>query len=409
MDSIEIGPKTSETICALPFFHTYVKANGRLAACCESQEDPVSTSKHSGLFEWNGEGYRQLRLAMLRGERPERCRKCWRNEEAGAKSARMETWEQLSEQGLEGSIQCDSLGRVQAFPRFVEIKCSNLCNLRCKMCTPSSSSRLVEDQEIHSAYRPELYWKKGLLTSELTSEELLGVGSQSLTQIRVLQFSGGEPLLHKSHLAILRRLRELAPEQIELRYSTNLTVFPSEELWELWSKFKVVNLKVSLDGLGEVYNYIRLGANFEEVLENLRQLIARPLPQMTLGIGFTSQAYNIFQINEFLGFFKAMPFPGWITTHLLHDPSFLSVGVFPSDMRALLIEKIEQGPFSKLLQDKVDFIRNRPFDPQAWEKFISFTNAFEKKAGSTGQFASLWERHFPHAPRVQTSESSVPM
>ena len=40
-------------------------------------------------------------------------------------------------------------------------------------------------------------------------------------------------------------------------------------LIEIWSKFKHTNIKVLLDGVGDVYNYIRQDGDWDNVYNNM--------------------------------------------------------------------------------------------------------------------------------------------
>ncbi len=386
--------ETSETLCPLPFLHTYVKANGKLVACCEAQETVLSTDL-GGLEDWNSSSYRALRSEMLNGEKPSICRKCWKNEAVGSPSAREQAWTDFRAGFYSTDTIASSMeGEVSRAPSFVEVKCSNFCNLKCKMCHPSSSSRLNEDREIHAKYQPDLVWPKVPVRSDQTIHELLSFKSEDLKDLRVLQFSGGEPFLHAQQYEIVSRLSGKHSADISLRYATNLTTFPSRELLGQWSRFRAVNVKVSLDGIDDVNDYIRLGSRFSEVISNLRRLEQEKSANVSLGVGFTAQAYNIFQIHEFLDYFKDLSFNGFVATHLLHFPRHLSIVVYPPRIRERLIEYLSSGSNPKQVNDKIQWLRTEPFDGHQWRQFLEFTRDFEAKYNVSGRLKMFLTRAF---------------
>ena len=75
---------------------------------------------------------------------------------------------------------------------------------------------------------------------------------------KVLQFTGGEPLLMMNTTNFLRVSHSIKAN-IKLRYATNIKIikFKKYDLVEIWAKFKHTNIKVPMDGVGDVYNYIR--------------------------------------------------------------------------------------------------------------------------------------------------------
>ena len=93
--------KQSKTFCMLPFMHIYGTAGGNLVPCCEAQEIPLNKKNETAQDSWNNENYRELRRALAKDERPERCSVCWQNEDSGIVSNRQQweddNWEEFSD------------------------------------------------------------------------------------------------------------------------------------------------------------------------------------------------------------------------------------------------------------------------------------------------------------------------
>ena len=106
----------SKTFCALPWMHLSSRPDGKMRTCCTSNassvQDPDSNKKvgggevgvvnnddgihanfnHTSLEDAGNSGYmRNVRKMMLRGEKPDPCLKCYKEEEAGHLSKR--NWE----------------------------------------------------------------------------------------------------------------------------------------------------------------------------------------------------------------------------------------------------------------------------------------------------------------------------
>ncbi len=153
----------------------------------------------------------------------------------------------------------DESGAVAREPIFLDLRLGNFCNLRCAMCSwPTSSSHGLGTSARLEPYDDDFF------------EEFATIANQ----IERIYFAGGEPLLQAGH----RRAIELLVESgraplVDLVYNTNLTVLPNWCL-DAWTKFRRVDLGVSCDGVGELFEEIRQGARWSSLVGNLARLRA---------------------------------------------------------------------------------------------------------------------------------------
>ena len=181
--------------------------------------------------------------------------------------AHLDTTALLSATGKDGSLSIP--------PRFLDLRLGNQCNLRCIMCQwPTSSS----------------WARHGILDPWRSDEEFFSRFLALAPHLERLYFAGGEPLLQPAHHRIIQDLiTSNHAHHIELAYSTNLTVLPG---WcaEAWPRFARVDLGVSCDGVGPLFERIRVGARWDRFLENLQQV--RQLP-IAVRIAVTPQEANL--------------------------------------------------------------------------------------------------------------------
>lgn len=116
-------------------------------------------------------------------------------------------------------------------------------------------------------------------------------------------FAGGEPVLEPMHLKLLDELILTGRHNCtQLIYNTNLSY--SESILENWilriNQFKNVKIFVSLDGFGNVGEYIREGLNFEIFKKNLNRLILCSEVEVVLDKTLTS--LNLFFLEDFVNF-----------------------------------------------------------------------------------------------------------
>ena len=84
------------------------------------------------------------------------------------------------------------------------------------------------------------------------------------------EFTGGEPFMIKDHFKILMHCVEKGyAKNIDIHYNTNGTQLPPQEIFDLWSCFKHVEVAFSIDDVGEPFEYQRHPAKWREVNQNL--------------------------------------------------------------------------------------------------------------------------------------------
>lgn len=395
---IEIHSRTSSTICPLPFMSFYGTASGDIVACCESQDAVLSLQNEDLSGVWNNEVYKELRRALIDGERPEVCQKCWKNEDEGLKSNRMQALDDLNE-GLYGYNVipgCHNDGSVNRLPTFVELKASNVCNLKCRMCHADSSHRVLEDIEIIRKYRYGFPERKSPLKADALIEQLKDNINELSATLKIIQYSGGEPLISREQFELTTLIGEKFGEKVQLRYSTNLNnlIFEKYDVIELWKKFKHVHVKISIDGIFDVYDYVRVGGKFDTLVRNLERLKKVNLPNIDIAIGFTTQAYNVYQLPEFLDFFTAYIDRPRISTHLLYTPQFMCVDSMPQDLRHKIAQKLRLSPWGlEPIANYLERVEETEKTKKMWNRLLNYTNDMEAKYGIKDGYQSLLQKY----------------
>ena len=97
-----------------------------------------------------------------------------------------------------------------------------------------------------------------------------------------------------------------------------------------------------MDGVGDVYNYIRRDGDWDNVYNNMKVLNNEPT--INLAVGITVQSHNIFHMPEFYKFWKESPvFLQFITANILQTPKYLRPNLWPDEYRELIIKKLEEA------------------------------------------------------------------
>ena len=307
------------TFCMHPFTGLATREDGAIKICCRSQ--PIGWIQNETLEEaWNNDEMRKVRKQVLNNERPDVCKPCFDLEDQGVESLRQR---HISNVIPESRINLypnalETLSHDYSMPfelPTMEIKINNLCNLKCRMCNPLDSTQWKDWNSIVHHYKAENnYLVDAVEKLGLTEAPYVGLFDDSpnwwesfeklLPHFRRVEFAGGEPLMDPMHYKILDMLAPYG-DNIEIKYATNGTVLGikgGRTIHDYWPKFKSVAVNVSIDGLWEIYEYIRSGGNFKEVIDNVKEMKKIPTVSRIVG-AFTVQANNILQTPQVIEYF----------------------------------------------------------------------------------------------------------
>jgi len=342
----------SSTFCLLPFMHMATKTDGDLKLCCRSW--PIGNVKNASMKElWNSDVYKDIRRQMLNGERPEQCHACWRHEDIGVRSMRERYNKTRTKRYLK---VLDNMQDDYSMPfrlPIIEAKLSNFCNLKCRMCHPLDSTSWSKDWKVvehlmkdanESTYQKVKEYDlttKPYISAFDDNENFWKEFKELAPFLDRIEFAGGEPLIDPIHYKILHILKPYG-ENIEIKYSTNLTKlnYKKDNIDDLWNHFKEIHINISIDGIYEIYDYIRQLGNYTEVKQNIIKIGKHPKIKF-LGAACTLQVYNCFNIPEiFDEFTEELNIE--VHTHRVNYPKFLDSRVIPTELRQQIINQLEQ-------------------------------------------------------------------
>jgi MoaA/NifB/PqqE/SkfB family radical SAM enzyme len=370
----------SKTFCVLPWIHAATLTNGNVQLCCVSGGGSgVNLNEQTLADYWNSEYVRDARRRMLKGKEVEACKRCYREEAHGLKSHRIvenEAWQRkLGPNAIQQLIdKTSSNGSVDAELQYVDLRLGNTCNLRCIMCSPRESSRWLS-----TARRLSELFQREELRKEWEFKSKMGAGrfewyrnpafwanlQTILPHVKEVILAGGEPFLIEEQFEFVKACCEMGEAyHVRLRYHTNGTVFP-KDMSRYWEQFERVHFMISIDGIGEVANYVRYPSNWEEIETNIRQFDCLPENTIT-SFNFTTSALNIYHLPEVLdwsdrsGLRKRKCFKDlqeYVHPSLVHYPAYLSIRVLPRDYKQLVTDRIRKYMERRLKGQTVDRLK----------------------------------------------------
>jgi sulfatase maturation enzyme AslB (radical SAM superfamily) len=142
------------------------------------------------------------------------------------------------------------------------------------------------------------------------------------------------------HYRILDMLKPYG-HQIEIKYATNLTtlgISTGRTVHDYWPYFRSVAVNVSLDGIGDVYNYIRGNSDWNQVVTNIKEI--QKIPNISRIVGaVTVQVSNILVLDQMIDYLlndlKII-----FHTHRVEYPNVLSVQVLPEQLKQIAIGRL---------------------------------------------------------------------
>lgn len=384
--------KKSSTFCMLPFMHIYGSAGGNMVPCCEAQEIPLNNPGETALESWNNENYKELRRALAEDERPERCEVCWHNEDSGIVSNRQQ-WEKDNWNEFSEVIEVNDDYSVSNSPKWIELKVSNFCNLKCIMCSTHSSYKRVNDLDIITKYQKDGHETKLLRPTTLFNS--LNEWPELWESVHTLQFTGGEPIINKEHYDLLESIPQHLKSGIKLRYASNLSYikFKQYDLVKIWNEFQSVNIKISMDGVGDVYNFIRQDGDWDNVYSNM--LALNDEPTIDVAAGITVQAHNVFHMPEFYDFWKTSEVDlRFVTANILQTPRYLTPSVWPEEYREAIINKLKDAlDRHPEMQRFINYMENNKPNIRDYAKMRKYNRDLEARYPKSISLKSMVKDH----------------
>lgn len=337
-----------------PFTGLATREDGAIKACCRSH--PVGNIQCQSLEEvWNNDTMKRIRRQVLNNERPKECEPCFSLEDQGVESLRQRHIKDIiPESRINLYPNAVSTMRKDYTMPFeiptIEIKLNNLCNLKCRMCNPTDSTSWNDWEEVEDFYKKENNFvvhsikdlnllQKPYLDKFDDTDNWWVSFEKLLPHFRRVEFAGGEPLMDPQHYRILDMLAPYG-DQIEIKYATNLTMLgkSNRTVWQYWPKFKSVAVNVSIDGIGDSYEYVRGNASWAELVNNIKQV--QTIPNVSRIVGAVAvQVSNVFVLDKMIEYF--LNDLGIVFyTNMVQYPNVLSVQVLPDELKALAVTRL---------------------------------------------------------------------
>ena len=367
----------NDSFCFYPFLELSTNPSGHIKPCCyytdvmKTNNDIIGIlNGHTFESAWNSDHMISLREDIHKNMTPKNCNVCVRD---GAASMRVRSIQEYKNninvlQLVKNTI--DNSYVAEHTPIILELKPSNLCNLKCVMCNSYDSSQVAKElRDLSKKYggiivkagrfssisgKEGIYEEheefKGIDQPDWSDDEAVWNSFEKIApHLEVLSFAGGEPTLISFVLKVLNYC-------VDNDFAKNITVFVSsnftnlnKNFFELMPKYKKFELIASIDGYGKVNEYARFPSKWSQVSTNY--ILAKEYmkyPNVKILSNITVSILNVFNLVELLNwieeraieypYFKEWPY----NLNLLFGPSEQQITVLPESLKKIAIERLTE-------------------------------------------------------------------
>jgi len=292
--------------CIEPFINASHTTDGHYQPCCIAQVDKTAgrtTENLTPIEAMNTQYMQDLRAEMNAGTPGKlvnhACSNCIFNESHGVKSRRQKQNNKYQNEKTMATVNRTTSDPSSAIVKqdleYVNLKMlGNICNLKCVMCNPASSSKIAAEYKKHGM----LAATQPMIANPMATDNRVNYLNNILEILETVnRFSliGGEAFVHPDFEYIFEKILTVKNiHKLELFIITNGTVIPDYVLKSA-DRFKNLLISFSVDGIGKKAEYIRTGTEWEVVDENIKLTLQS---NASIGFNVTGQVLNAGYLHE---------------------------------------------------------------------------------------------------------------
>ena len=363
---------------------------------------------------WQSNEMNSIRTKMLEGKPVAGCKACYEEESNGTASLRQQEnngWSRHKDlPNIDDTIKRWQETGICDDPVSMDINFSSLCNLKCRMCFSGLSSELAKEQK---QIIDQEGWEVNdeLLKFSAHDLEIIDHGNNNklmmelydmFKSLRRIYLKGGEPTLLQSMYNYLEYpVDQGKAKDIQIKFNTNMTNVQKRFI-QLMDKFKKVDLTMSIDGIGDVQEYIRAPSKWKVVQKNIYNYLENN-QSSDMMVSPCWQIYNLHGIYDHLKYFDYLNTMRKIevTPIILDFPMHYRIDILPYDIRQSAIDSINKCFKLKIVQQPTLFRKLMTL-----KKMLNSPNSHKQSDLHMDQFVRVTKLYDKY--RNQSIENSLP-
>lgn len=435
-DRVKWAVENIPKFCVLPWINLHTTPTGDMKLCCSIQYNSFITDSDDEVFNmgrddirkiWNSGFMRYTREQHRTGNGISSCLECYRMEEVNGHSPRVgqnEEWirRQEHDQETKDALETSTSNLIEDLPHLpisLELRLGNQCNLQCISCWGMSSS-LIQDE------------RKNLISSDLMDgdpitrkykeqwkKEVAEVDNSDLRQwfdtdvfynnirliaptLKRLYTTGGEPTLIKANYKMMQMMLDVGNRDCAIEFTSNMVTW-NKEFYNRLDQFHNAEIQMSLDGMGEIGEYLRYPSNMDKIRENVFRAVemASDKPGWKIKCYTVLQALNykhlipIWELLREVSDKYNKQIDWWPIT--LYSPGMLSVSSVSKEQRSDYVEetfKAQVEAFNKIpskfkvsdhtVNACLDSILNPQYNEELNKKLNAYIGIMDKSRSLNG-------------------------
>lgn len=345
----------TKPLCYAPFLNLYATGHNMIAPCCVAKKIDIAPQNY-----WVSEELKTVRSQLLSNEFPSICSHCKSQSEKGFATEK-DLWDK--EYNKNTVVINIETGNDTNNPLYLDYRPTHVCNLKCRMCSPYSSS-LIEKEVKEN---PELLEWLPLPNSHIDSfDDFVDyINGIPFRKVKVL---GGEPSIEEKAIQFLEKIDKKIPLQITTN-GTNL----NKKFQSILASFDDLSISFSVDATGKTYEYIRTNANWKKTSGYIEKAIRNKIAKrFTFNIVLTP--YNIFDIINLLKWIKQFNASIFFSDSSGVTESFTGLSaIYPEDIDSVLMQLYKEPDY-----ELISILENVVFDEEANKRFIKYNNILDR-------------------------------
>jgi sulfatase maturation enzyme AslB (radical SAM superfamily) len=344
----------NKPLCYAPFLNLYATGHNRVAPCCVATRSNLSPQNY-----WNSDELKEIRIKLLANEFPSICSYCKVQSNKGLPTEK-DLWDK---EFNKDPVKIDIItGNDTGNPLYLDYRPSHVCNLKCRMCNPYTSTLLEKEVKDN----PELLEWMPLPTDthiDGFDDFVSYINQMSFKKVKIL---GGEPSIEEKAIRFLEKL----DKKIPLHITTNGTNL-NKKFQSTLKIFNDLSITFSIDGTGKTYEYIRTNANWNKTSRYIQAAITNKIAK-NFCFNIVLTPYNIFDMINLLKW--TQQFKDVRLFIVESEFSFTSLSaVHPEDIDDLL-RYLYKNPNYEL----IDILENVTFDDEIHKNFVRYNNTLDR-------------------------------
>lgn len=349
----------NQNLCAYAWSGIHLSPNGDARICCDYTGDilqqdgtPYNIKDFSIDEIVNSEYMNQIRSEFRNGNTPAGCKRCSEREHLGADSKRSLSRYKLK--NIHGHVNWESDDCTEN-PKFLGGHIGNLCNLRCRICSPEYSSQIAAEEIKASDSDHDTNKIKAVLIDNNWNKAQTTFWQEIKENNKIINFEflGGEPLLLQENLDYMQHLIDTGKsDNCIFEFTTNGTQF--NEIFNQADKFKRLTVTVSIDNVGERFEYERKNAKWNNVEQNIQKFInsANNSNSLNVGICVTVSVLNVLYLPEVVKWLDKQSITHYYY-NILNYPVELSIDMLTPNAKKIVLDKLTTCDISQEHKDKL--------------------------------------------------------